>query len=172
MESIYRRVAGAAFDHLPDAVKRAHGHRLSGRGVVDVRWSPRRAARMAARAMGLPPEGNGLPLKLEVREEGSTVVYDRWFGGFHLRTAQDLHRGLLREKAGPASFLYHLDVDGERLRYRMAGVSVAGVPLPPWMRTEVAATIEAWDAGWRASISIDAPGLGRICDYEARMRFG
>ena len=169
MESIYRRVAGPAFDHLPEAVKRAHGVPLSARGEVDVRWSDRRTTRLVGRAMGLPPEGTGMPLRLEVSADGERVVYDRWFGGHHLRTVQDVHRGWLREKVGAAALLYRLEADAERLMYRTVGSRLLGVPLPGIAGASVTAAIEARDGGWRARIEVRSPLLGKICEYEARM---
>jgi Domain of unknown function (DUF4166) len=171
MDSIYRRCAGPAFDLLPDVVRRSHAVPLTARGEVDVRWSARALARLVARVMRLPPEGMGMPLALEVRADGDRVHYDRRFGDYHLRSVQELERGYLRENAGPGVFLYRLEADAERLVYHTAASRVLGIPLPRWLGARVAATIEPLGEGWTASVVVEMPGLGRICEYEARMRF-
>ena len=171
-ESIYRTVAGPAFDALPEVIRRAHEVPLRARGEVDVRWSARPLSRLLARVMRLPPEGAAMPLRLVVRRSRTgRVVYDRSFGAFHLRTLQDAAGGLLREKAGAAEFCFRLEADEARLVYRTARCRLLGVPLPRWMAARTTATIEPFGEGWRAKIEVEMPGLGRICEYEARMRF-
>ena len=171
MDSIYRRCAGPAFDLLPEAVRRSHAVPLKARGEVDVRWSARPLARVVARVMRLPPEGVGMPLALEVRADGERVAYDRRFGDFHFRSVQELERGLLRENAGPGVFLYRLEADAERLVYHTAASRVLGIPLPRWLGARVTAFIEPRGEGWTANVVVEMPTLGRICEYEARMRF-
>ena len=149
-ESIYRTVAGPAFDALPEVIRRAHEVPLRARGEVDVRWSARPLSRLLARVMRLPPEGAAMPLRLVVRDAAG---------------------GLLREKAGAAEFCFRLEADEARLVYRTARCRLLGVPLPRWMAARTTATIEPFGEGWRAKIEVEMPGLGRICEYEARMRF-
>jgi len=110
-----------------------------------------------------------MPLRLEVTADGERVVYDRWFGGHHFHTVQDLHRGWLREKAGAAAFHYRLEADAERLMYRTVGSRIFGVPLPGIVGARVTAAIEPLGGGWRARIEVRSPLLGKVCEYEARM---
>ena len=169
MESIFRRHAGPAFDRLPEVIRRAHEVPLRARGEADVRWGTRPGARLAARASGLPAEGSCIPLELELSWDGPEVVWDRRFGGFHLRTVQGLRGRFLYERSGPATFHFVLEASAERLVYRTVRMRLFGIPVP---RTAVTAVIEPLGEGWRARVVVDAPVLGRICEYEARMGFG
>jgi hypothetical protein len=168
MENVFRRHIGAAWDLLPDVVRRSHEVPLRAGGTVDVRWGPGRAGRLVARALRMPPEGLGIPITMEVRPDGGRVLLDRSFGAAHFPSAQAVVGGVVREWAGPATFDFRLEADAERLVYRTVRVRVFGVPAPG---VGVTTVVEPRGDGWRTRVTVETRVLGRILEYDARVDF-
>lgn len=163
MENIYRRHIGAAWDLLPDVVRRSHELPLRAGGTVDVRWGPGRAGRLMARALRMPPEGSGLPVTMEMTPDGDRVLLVRTVGAARFPSAQALAGDVVREWAGPGTFDFRLEADAERLVYRTVRARVLGVPVPVEVRT----VVEPRGEGWHTRVTIELRPVGRILEYDA-----
>jgi hypothetical protein len=166
MESIFRRHIGAAWDLLPDVVRRSHEVPLRAGGTVDVRWGPGRAGRLLARALRMPPEGSGLPITMDMRPDGDRVLLVRTIGTEKFPSSQAIVGDVVREWAGPATFDFRLEADAERLVYRTVRVRILGVPAPGVAVTTV---VEPRGDGWRARVTVETRLLGRILEYDAHV---
>ncbi len=163
MEDMYRRHIGAAWDRLPDVVRRSHELPLVARGTVDVRWGPGRAGRLLARALRMPPEGSGLPITMDMRPEGDRVLLVRTIGGATFPSQQAIVGDVVREWAGPATFDFRLEADAEWLVYRTVRTRIAGVPLP----VAVTAVVAPRGEGWHTRVTVEMRPGGRILEYDA-----
>jgi hypothetical protein len=138
---LYRRLLGSRFDALPRRVRELHDvtavSRWSGR--ADVERGRGQAARLVAWLLGLPPEGRDQLLGVTFDPIAGREIWTRSFGASVFRSVQDEEGGVLRERAGPVTFLFALETSGEGLALILRGVRVLGVPLPraahPYVRT-------------------------------------
>jgi hypothetical protein len=107
---LYRRLLGQRFDALPACVRELHEVTATSRwdGRADVERGSGPAARFAGRLLGLPPAGREQPLSVTFEPVEGREVWTRTFGASVFRSVQDEQDGLLRERAGPVTFLFAL----------------------------------------------------------------
>ena len=86
--SPYEAVLGEAFASLHAHVRRAHLPPLRAEGTIDVEHGPGWLARPIIWLMKLPAAGPRQPVRLDVAEDGSELVWTRRIGGSILRTRQ------------------------------------------------------------------------------------
>lgn len=131
--------------------------------------------RIAAGALGLPTAGeHGLRLSIAADGRGRER-WSRTFGGREMSSTQERGTGraagLVTERIGPVALHLALSRDGDRLRYRSAGWSVFGIPLPGALapRGDVH---EFVDGRGRFGFHVDlrVPGLGRLVRYRGWLR--
>lgn len=167
-QSLYRRILGPRFDALPEVLKRFHGGADGGRarGTLQVERGAGLVRNALASMLGLPPAGQDVPVRLEVRVEGDRERWLRDFPGRRLRSVQWAEGALLMEAFGLTSFSSAVVVDGASLRYEFRRAWFAGVPLPSWLSFYVDGCVQAGDAGWRVAVHVFAPFVGEIVHYE------
>jgi hypothetical protein len=169
---LYQRVLGGSFERLPPALRRFHGAAAGGRacGLFRVTRGPGRLRRWLADRMGLPPAGERVPVRLDVRVEGARERWQRQFDGQPpLATVQWAQAGLLREAAGAVCFGFRLDVRGDALRFEQVGVWLACLRLPGALLPRVTALATGRAAGWHVCVRVEAPLLGFLAQYEGEM---
>ena len=137
--ALYRRLLGPRFDLLPARVRDLHD--VTGTsvwtGTADVERGRSLPARMLATLFGLPPAGRDQPLRVTFRADGEREVWSRSFGSAVFRSVQYEHGGLLRERVGPSTFVFALDVSADGMALKLEGVRVLGVPLPRFLAPAV-----------------------------------
>ena len=108
-EPLYRRLLGAGFDRLPQAVRELHD--FTGVSIWDGRADVERgrslAARIAAALTSLPPEGDDQPLRVTFHAIGEREIWARQFGSALFRSVQYEGGGLLHERVGPDDVRVH-----------------------------------------------------------------
>ena len=176
---LYERLVGAAWGQLPEPVRRLHpaGSAVRGAGRFDVRRGRSLTARLLARVARLPAEGRGVPVVLTVEPEGAGR--ERWHRDFEGRpfiTHQREHpRGHLADRAGAVEMYFRMETDAGALVYRQAGVALRLGPLRIRLPGALAPRIEAreWaepgDARVCVSVSVSAPLVGLLVNYEGRL---
>jgi hypothetical protein len=169
--SLYRRLLGRDFDRLPAALRGFHDSAGggSGAGVFRVWRSAGASARAVARALRLPPEGDGVAVTLQVAVRHEREVWERTFGAHRVRTKQWLEDGRLIERAGGARLVFDVAADERGMRFRSVGFAWLGAPLPRGLAPEVEADVEGFDAHWEVAVVVRAPRLGVITSYEGRI---
>src|SRR5688572_9681626 len=101
--SPHEAVLGEAFASLHAHVRCAHLPPLRAEGTIDVEHGPGWLARPMIWLMHLPAAGPCQPVRLDVAEDGSEVVWTRRIGGSLLRTRQRANGSRLVERSGLGS---------------------------------------------------------------------
>ena len=109
--SPYEAVLGEAFASLHAHVRRAHLPPLRAEGTIDVEHGPGWLARPMIWLMKLPAAGLRQPVRLDVAEDGSELVWTRRIGGSILRTRQRASGSRLVERSGLGRVSFDLAVE-------------------------------------------------------------
>jgi hypothetical protein len=169
--SLYRRLLGRDFDRLPLALRAFHDAAGggSGAGVFRVRRASNPVARSVARILGLPPEGDDVPVTLRVTVENGGELWERTFSAHRLRTRQWLEGGRLIERLGAVTLAFDLTADERGMRFRSVRFRWLGVPVPRRVAIEVAADVRGFEGYWEVAVVVRAPRVGVITSYEGRI---
>jgi hypothetical protein len=164
---LYRRLLGARFAELPTRVAELHDVKAVSvwRGRADVERGRSLAARAVASLFGLPPAGRDQPLEVTFTPDGGTEVWTRRFGDAVFRSLQYARRGLLRERVGPTTFVFALDVSPPGLALVLEGVRFAGVPLPRLLAPKLRTLESERDGRYRFEVEAHLPLLGLVVRY-------
>jgi hypothetical protein len=152
--SPYEAVLGEAFASLHAHVRRAHLAPLRAHGTIDVEHGEGWLARQLIWLMKLPAAGTRQPVRLDVAENGSELVWTRRIGGSVLRTRQRASGAHLVERSGLGRVSFHLAVEDGALLYRQSSIHVAGLPLPSSLSPSVGAVVAATAEGWRVVVTV------------------
>ena len=164
---LYRRLLGARFAELPARV--AELHDVTGTSVwvgrADVERGRSLASRMMATLFGLPPAGCEQPLSVTFEPEGESEIWTRSFGRAVFRSVQYERHGLLRERVGPSTFIFALDVSADGMALKLKGVRFLGVPLPRLLAPSVRTLESERDGRYHFEVEASLPLLGLIVRY-------
>jgi hypothetical protein len=137
-------------------------------GTIDVEHGPGWLARLVIWSMKLPAAGPRQPVRLDVVEDGSELVWTRRIGGSILRTRQRASGSRLMERSGLGRVSFDLVVDDGTLLYRQSSIHVAGLPVPSSLSPRVAAVVSPAAEGWDVVVTVT--WRGRIlCRYAGTM---
>jgi hypothetical protein len=149
---LYLDLLKSDFDRLPQALRIFHS--APGGGRARGTASVRHASGLLARLAGFPPEGDNVPLQLEVLASENQEVWVRRFGDNVLRSVQRQSGGLIAESFGPVRILLRVTVEDSRMRFVSESVRCWIIPLP----LSVRATEWGDEAHWEFDVNV--PGLG------------
>ncbi len=168
---LYRRLLGAAWDRLPEPLRRMHepGGGMVAQGRATVEGAGNAAARLIARTFGFPPAGADVAVRVRFTPTAQGERWERDFAGWrfvsHQAEGRDRSDRLLAERFGPFTFGLALVLDGDRLRLVPRRWSLLGLPLPLALMPggEAFETVE--DGRFRFHVEIGLPLVGRIVRY-------
>ncbi|SDW23743.1 protein of unknown function [Ruegeria halocynthiae] len=154
---------------LPDSVKALH----RGEGRYSGRCSITRGRGVliafALRIAGFPPEGDDLPVTLDIRKIGDCWRWDRDFAGHqtYSRISFDPRRGYVREQIGGLTIWLQPVATDTGLAIEIRRLCLLGIPCPGFLLPRSAST-EGEDAQsrFRFDISARVPGLGLLIRYK------
>ena len=164
----YQVVLGASFASLHAHVQHAHLPPLRAEGTFDVEHGPGYLVPPLIWLMKLPAAGPRLPVRLDVTEDGSELVWTRRIGRSVLRTRQCARGSRLVERSGLGRVTFDLSVEDGALLYRQSSIHLAGLPLPSSVSPRVAAAASATAAGWRVVVTVTWRGR-IVCRYAGSM---
>ena len=167
--SPYEAVLGEAFASLHAHVRRAHLPPLCAEGTIDVEHGPGWLAHPIIWLMKLPAAGPRQPVRLDVADDGSELVWTRRIGGSILRTRQRASGSRLVERSGLGRVSFDLAVEDGALLYRQASMHVAGLPLPSSLSPRAEAVVSATAEGWRVVVTVTWRGR-IVCRYAGTIR--
>ena len=124
------------------------------------------------RLMKLPAAGPRQPVRLDVEEDGSELVWTRRIGGSVLRTRQyatGASGSTLVERSGLGRVAFDLTVEAGALLYRQSSIHVAGLPVPASLSPRVDAVVSASGEGWRVMVTVTWRGR-MVCRYAGAIR--
>jgi len=119
--------------------------------------------------MKLPAAGPRQPVRLDVAEDGSDLVWTRRIGGSVLRTRQRASGSKLVERSGLGRVSFDLVVDDGSLLYRQSSIHVAGLPVPWSLSPRVAAVVSPTADGWHVVVTVTWRA-GILCRYAGTVR--
>ncbi|MEQ8267826.1 MAG: DCC1-like thiol-disulfide oxidoreductase family protein [Parvibaculum sp.] len=171
--SLFRRVAGADFDLMPEPVRRVHDvvEATSSSGTCRVTHGTNALARLLAWAMRMPPAAEAAPAAVTIRREGDAEVWIRSIGGSRFQsTFRMVAPGLLSETLGPARFLFELKTGPEGFAFLIAGFRFLGIPVPRFLRPEIGAGETASGSTSVFDVSGRVPFIGLIVAYRGALQ--
>ena len=167
--SPYEVVLGEAFASLHAHVRCAHLPPLRAEGTIDVEHGPGWLSRLMIWLMKLPAAGPRQPVRLDVAEDGSELVWTRRIGRSILRTRQRASGSRLVERSGLGRVSFDLAVEDGALLYRQSSIHVAGLPVPSSLSPRVGAVVSATADGWRVVVTVTWRGR-IVCRYAGTIR--
>jgi Domain of unknown function (DUF4166) len=119
--------------------------------------------------MKLPAVGPGQPVRLDVAEHGSELVWTRRIGRSTLRTRQRASDSRIVERSGLGRISFDLVVENGALLYQQASIHVAGLPVPSSLSPRVGAVVSATAEGWDVVVTVEWRGR-IVCRYRGPIR--
>ena len=122
--------------------------------------------------MKLPASGPRQPVRLDVAEDGSELVWTRRIGQSILRTRQyatSVRGSRLVERSGLGRVAFDLAVEDGALLYRQSSIHVAGLLVPSSLSPRVGAVVSATADGWRVVVTVTWRGR-LVCRYAGTIR--
>jgi hypothetical protein len=164
-DNAFKACLGAAFDQLPDTIRRAHSGRIRLSG--DVRVSRGTGiANLLANLMKMPPPAERVAMSVEGEHLPDRMIWNRRFGGRKFESCFLLQQSRLIESLGPFRLQLRLEVLDRRLYYALERVTLLGIPVPRIL----APNLEAWegerDSRYEFAVEVRLPIIGRLVRYE------
>lgn len=168
---LFRRLLGDDIDKLPSLLREAHDagvtQRWAGKAIVIRSANP--IAKLLCRMMRLPSPGDDVPVTVLFERRGITERWSRAFAGRRYRSSLAERDGLMIERMGPATNIFHLAVVTGQLHLDLVGFRFFGIPFPNWARPHCHAR-EKEDAGhYVFDVPVSLPWLGHVIRYTGRM---
>lgn len=174
--SLYRDLLGDAFDALPPALRAMHepGEGLVAEGTARVRRGSNIFARLVARLLAMPREGDAVPLTVAFSALPGREVWRRDFDGRVIKTVQTIVAGggstLLDERLGLVSWRFAVRAEAGSLEFTLRGASLLGVPLPAVLRPAIRARESVRDGRFHFDAEVRLPLLGRLIHYSGDLQ--
>jgi hypothetical protein len=168
--TLYAELLGDGLARLPAPLRAIHVRpgTAAYRGDVEVRGATTAFARLCARAAGLPSAYRG-PIEVEIVAADGAEQWTRRFGPHAMRSRLRARGGHLYERLGPVRFAFALAADGAAIHWRVARVSVCGLPLPASWFAGVRAVESADGDRYRFDVRAVLPGVGTIVHYRGSL---
>jgi hypothetical protein len=165
--ALFRSLLGADFEKLDRPVRWVHdGTARVLRGVVTVERGLSLVAKVLGALTALPPVMTDAALEVRIEPTGRGERWIRIFGASRPMCSSLYRRGeYLTEELGPAVLRFHLRAQDDGLRWILARISVAGIPLPRRCFV-VTAGCDARDGRYHFLVELALRGMGRIVKYE------
>jgi hypothetical protein len=169
-EGLFPQILGAAWDGLPEPLRRVHAGSVTLSGTATVDRGQKFLAQLVATGIGFPEAGQDVPADVSITVTPAGETWQRRIGGKSFRS--HLSRGtgrwnrLLVEQVGPLRFGLALVWTDAKLHFIVRHWSVLGVPMPRFL-APVSVSHESAPAGvFRFDVELRHPWLGRIIRYQ------
>jgi hypothetical protein len=164
---LYRRLLGPGFEALPARVRELHD--LDGVSVWEGRAKVERGrsllARIAAALSSLPPDADDCPLRVTFEAVGGREIWTRQFADARFRSVQYEAGGLLRERAGPTTFVFTPVASAEGLALRLDGFRILALPMPRLLHPAVRTFESEREGRYRFEVEARLPLVGLLVRY-------
>ncbi len=172
--SAIAQVLGPAFDDLAAEVRTVHsGRDLKTLGKAEASIGPSPLSALICLCFSLPR--SGVNQSVSVRFLTGADGRDRWWRNFAGRKYSSILRagapgsGIVIERQGMLTNIFHLTVENHRLAFRLVGFAVLGVPMPGWLRPRCVAYESGAQGCFTFNITVDMPMIGRLIHYRGIM---
>ncbi len=170
--TLYQLLLDEQFALLPEPLRRFHGSPVGGcvEGVFRVERGRGFLRSLLADLGKLPPAGEDVPLRLEVRVTDGEEHWTRTFGATRLLTRQFARDGRLLELHPPWKLRIRLGATREGMQLEHERCYWFGIPLPRLVAPRVDSFVEARGQGWFVEVTIGMPLVGMVCRYSGEVR--
>lgn len=168
---LYQSVLGEDFEKLGNTLREFHTHPETVSGHLSVSHHTHWVPKFFVWLMRLPKQGSNLETHLEVDVQGEEEVWSRKIGEVRLVTRQRVKNGKLVEIAGPISFVFDVEAEGEAMVFHHYRSTLLGIPIPKHIAPVVNAKAQPMEKGWSMWVDILCPRYGTICRYEGEIGF-
>jgi predicted DCC family thiol-disulfide oxidoreductase YuxK len=166
---LLRDIIGAAFDGMPEAVRRMHTIETAqeAAGTARVMGGANPLSRFARVIAGLPAPARRTPVRIRFAAGSDREEWDRRFGGSRFRTMVRQEGPHLAERlaALPITFVYDVRAGHRGFSLHVVQVRLLGLPLPRLLRPAVAARAGEWRGRYRFGILAGFWFCGRVVSY-------
>ena len=171
-EGLFHRTLGPGFAALSPAVRAVHDGRALAvfEGRARMRAGRGLGALLIRTLTGLPPSGVW-PLEARLQPDARGESWTRRFGRkrFVSRLFGARTLGVFKERVGPFSFAFRLDVVRGGVRWKMQDCRLLGLPMPRLLTLRSHA--RAWEAkgAYHFSVVVAHPWVGLLFAYRGRL---
>ncbi len=168
---LYAVLLGTAWATLSPAVRLLHdGTGPGATGKLRVRRGASWLARALASLMGMPAEGDEVPVTLRIATGASGDRWIRAFAGRPLETLQRRDGACLVEELGLFQCRFFLRADGGALIFDQVGAALgfrrAAIPLPTAIAPRIVGSARSEQESVRVDVQIYAPIVGLLVAYD------
>jgi hypothetical protein len=118
----------------------------------------------------LPPSADRAEVRLEVVAQGGRERWIRSFGKRKLTSLQWEENGLLVEQFPLMRFGFRIVREGDTLVHQLKRCWVGPLPIPLALAPRIFTTTKGSADGWRLTVRVEVPLLGRLIEYEGDIR--
>ena len=172
--SAIAQVLGPAFEDLAAEVRAVHsGRDLTTVGQAEAYIGANPLSAFICLCFGLPRGGTNQPVSVHFLTGADGR--DHWWRNFAGRkyssilTAGAPGSGIVIERQGMLTNIFHLTVEDRRLALRLVGFAILGVPMPGWLRPRCIAYESGAQGSFTFDITVDMPVIGRLIQYRGTM---
>ncbi len=152
---IYRALLEQDFEKLPPVLRVFHS--APGQRHAAGTMSIRRHSAFLAWLVGFPPEGEQVPVNLDVLATEDQETWTRSFGGTVRSSTQWAAGGFLVEKAGPLCIAFQIRASEDSLTFESRRAKVWGIPVP----VRIEASARGGETSWEVEVKIAHVGSYR-----------
>lgn len=169
--TLYQSLLGEQFVLLPEPLRRFHGSPVGGcaEGVFRVERGRGRLRGLLADLGRLPPAGDCVPLRLQVRVANGEEHWTRCFGTTRLHTRQYARDGKLLELHPPWKLRIRLGATPRGMQLEHERCYCFGIPLPKLVAPRVDSFVETRGERWFVEVTIGLPIVGMVCRYSGEV---
>ena len=169
--SLFQRVIGPRFLELPPELQRIHDDRphVMLAGVCDVERGANPLIALIALMASLPPTGGKVRTTVRIDRDAHGETWTRNFGGHQMRSRLWTSDGLLMERLGLVKLAFNLQVETDRIEWRVARARVMGLRLPAGWFSSARATEQVIGGEYRFDVRVTMPIVGLLVNYRGTL---
>ncbi len=166
---LLRIILGAAFDEMPEAVRRMHSIERTQdvRGISRIMGGKNLLSWLIRVVAALPTPAHRAPISIRFIKGRNDEEWDRHFGKSRFHTIMKQEGQYLAEHlvAFPVTFVYDVRADRRGFSLHVAQVRFLEIPLPRLLRPTLAARAGEWRGRYRFSTMVGFWFCGRVISY-------
>jgi Domain of unknown function (DUF4166) len=166
---LLRNILGAAFDGMPEAVRRMHSIERTQdvRGISRIMGGKNLLSWLIRVVAAFPTPTHRAPISIRFIKGLNDEEWDRRFGKSRFHTIMKREGQYLAEHlvAFPVTFVYDVKADQKGFSLHVVRVRFLGIPLPRLLQPTLAARPSEWRGRYQFSTMVGFWFCGRVISY-------
>ena len=155
---------GPRFMRLAPVLRRAHVGKTLLEGTAAVHRG-NTLARVICNAFGLPQDNKEVHLRVECNHFKDSMIWNRDFDGFEMKSNFTARGDMLEEKFGPLVMSFKADAKDGALVYEYCDAKLLGFSLPKFLHPTIHASERELNGKYHFSVKVSIPIVGEIIHY-------